>query len=157
METILQRARECHPDVTPRIITDNGPQFIARDFQQFIRLTGMTHVKTSPYYPQSNGKIERWHKTLKGECIRPQTPLSLEDARRIVAPLGAALQHRPLALRPRLRDPGRPPARPTPADLRRAGSQAGPSPPKEESETSSGPRPGQRRRHRYNDPDLSGG
>ena len=34
--------------------------------------------------PQSNGKIERWHKSLKGECIRPGTPLSLEDARRLV-------------------------------------------------------------------------
>ena len=45
----------------------------------------MTHVKTSPYYPQSNGKIERWFKTLKGGCIRTTTPLSLEDARRLVA------------------------------------------------------------------------
>jgi putative transposase len=45
----------------------------------------MTHVRTSPYYPQSNGKIERWHGTLKRECIRPGTPLSLEDARRLVA------------------------------------------------------------------------
>jgi putative transposase len=45
----------------------------------------MTHVKTSPYYPQSNGKIERWHRSLKSECIRPGTPLSLEDARRLVA------------------------------------------------------------------------
>jgi putative transposase len=44
----------------------------------------MTHVKTSPYYPQSNGKIERWHKTLKGECVRVQVPLSLDDARRLV-------------------------------------------------------------------------
>jgi len=44
----------------------------------------MTHVKTSPYYPQSNGKIERWHQSLKMECIRPRTPLSLEDARKIV-------------------------------------------------------------------------
>jgi transposase InsO family protein len=84
IETIIQRARELHPGVTPRIITDNGPQFIARDFKEFIRICGMTHVKTAPYYPQSNGKIERWHKTLKGECLRPQTPLSVEDARRVV-------------------------------------------------------------------------
>jgi hypothetical protein len=84
-ETILQRAREKFPDARPRVITDNGPQFIARDFKEFIRIAGMTHVKTSPYYPQSNGKIERWHKTLKGDCIRPKVPLSLEDARRIVA------------------------------------------------------------------------
>jgi transposase InsO family protein len=43
----------------------------------------MTHVRTSPDCPQSNGKIERWHKLLKGECIRPGTPLSLEDERRL--------------------------------------------------------------------------
>jgi hypothetical protein len=42
-------------------------------------------IRTSPYYPQSNGKLERFHKTLKGECIRPKTPLSLDDARRLVA------------------------------------------------------------------------
>ena len=44
----------------------------------------MTHVRTSPYYPQSNGKIERWHGTLKQECIRPGVLLSLEDARQVV-------------------------------------------------------------------------
>jgi hypothetical protein len=44
----------------------------------------MTHVRTSPFYPQSNGKIERWHKSLKAECIRPGTPLSPDDARRLV-------------------------------------------------------------------------
>ena len=85
IETIIQRARERFPGERPRIISDNGPQFIAKDFKEFIRICGMTHVKTSPYYPQSNGKIERWHKTLKGECIRVKTPLSLEDARRLVA------------------------------------------------------------------------
>jgi transposase InsO family protein len=83
--TIIQRAREKFPGEKPRIISDNGPQFIAKDFKEFIRIAGMTHVKTSPYYPQSNGKIERWHKTLKGECIRVQVPLSLDDARRLVA------------------------------------------------------------------------
>jgi putative transposase len=84
IETIIQRARERFPNERPRIISDNGPQFIAKDFKEFIRICGMIHVRTSPYYPQSNGKIERWHKALKGECIRVKTPLSLEDARRLV-------------------------------------------------------------------------
>src|ERR1017187_2245827 len=84
IEIILQAAKEKYPEARPRIISDNGPQFIAKDFKEFIRISGMTHVRTSPYYPQSNGKIERWHKSLKGECIRPGTPLSLDDARRLV-------------------------------------------------------------------------
>ena len=84
VEIVLQRARERFPEARPRIISDNGPQFIAKDFKQFIRLSGMTHVRTSPYYPQSNGKMERWHQSAKTECIRPQTPQSLEDALRIV-------------------------------------------------------------------------
>jgi hypothetical protein len=84
-EIVVQRAREKFPGEHPRIISDNGPQFIAKDFKQFIRLCGMTHVTTSPYYPQSNGKKERWFGTLKRECIRPGSPLSLEDARRLVA------------------------------------------------------------------------
>jgi putative transposase len=85
IEQIIQRGRERFPGVTPRIISDNGPQFIAKDFKEFIRICGMTHVKTSPYYPQSNGKIERFHRTIKGDCIRQETPLTLEDARRVVA------------------------------------------------------------------------
>jgi putative transposase len=84
IEVILERTKEKYPEAKPRIISDNGPQFIARDFKEFIRISGMTHVRTSPYYPQSNGKIERWHKSLKSECIRPGTPLSLDDALRLV-------------------------------------------------------------------------
>jgi putative transposase len=84
IEIVLQRAREKYPDAKPRIISDNGPQFLARDFKEFIRIAGMTHVRTSPYYPQSNGKLERWHKSLKSECIRPGTPLSQQDAERLI-------------------------------------------------------------------------
>jgi putative transposase len=50
IEMILERAKEKYPGARPRIISDNGPQFIARD---------LTHVRTSPFYPQSNGKIGR--------------------------------------------------------------------------------------------------
>ena len=84
IEIILERAKEQYPEARPRIISDNGPQFLAKDFKEFIRISGMTHVRTSPYYPQSNGKLERWHKSLKSECIRPGTPLSPEDARRLI-------------------------------------------------------------------------
>lgn len=81
---VIERAKEKFPGVTPRIISDNGPQFIAKDFKEYIRLSGMTHVRTSPYYPQSNGKLERFNRTMKSECIRPKTPVSLDDAIRIV-------------------------------------------------------------------------
>ena len=84
VEIILQRAKEAFPDAKPRIISDNGPQFIAKDFKQFIRISGMTHVRTSPYYPQSNGKLERYHRTIKSDCIRPGSPLTLQDAKRLV-------------------------------------------------------------------------
>ena len=84
IEIILLAAKELYPNEAPRIISDNGPQFIANDFKEFIRISGMTHVRTSPYYPQSNGKIERWHQSLKQECIRPGTPLSLANAKMIV-------------------------------------------------------------------------
>jgi transposase InsO family protein len=85
VECIAQRACEKVPEAKPRIISDNGPQFIAKDFKEFIRIAGMTHVRISPHYPQSNGKLERWHKTLKEDAIRVTPPSSLEDARRIVA------------------------------------------------------------------------
>ena len=48
IEIILEGAKEKYPGVKPRIISDNGPQFIARDFKEYIRISGMTHVRTSP-------------------------------------------------------------------------------------------------------------
>ena len=85
VEVIVERAREKHPGAKPRIISDNGPQFIAKDFKEFIRIAGMTHVRISPGYPQSNGKLERWHKTLKADAVRPASPRTLDEARSVVA------------------------------------------------------------------------
>jgi len=96
VEIIVQRALEAFPGVKPRIISDNGPRFIARDFKAFIRIKGMDHVRTSPYYPQSNGKLERWHKSLKSECIRPKAPLNIEEARRLVSSYVDDYNHRRL-------------------------------------------------------------
>jgi transposase InsO family protein len=85
VECILERAKELYPEARPRIISDNGPQFVAKDFKEFIRVSGMSHVRISPYYPQSNGKIERWHQTLKGEAVRPAQPATLAEAQQLVA------------------------------------------------------------------------
>ena len=64
-----------------RTISDDGPPFVARDVRGFIRLSGIAHVRTSPYDPLSDGKLERYHRTIKSGCIRPGVPLSLADAR----------------------------------------------------------------------------
>lgn len=85
VELIVQRAREKFPDASPRIISENGPQFVAKDFKEFIRLAGMTHVRTSPFHPQSNGKLERWHHSLKSEAVRLQSLSDREQAERVIA------------------------------------------------------------------------
>jgi len=85
VECILERAKELYPGARPRIISDNGPQFVAKDFKAFIRVSGMSHVRISPYYPQSNGKIERWHQTLKSDALRPAPPATLAEAQHLVA------------------------------------------------------------------------
>lgn len=84
VKVILQWAREKFPEARPRIISDNELQFIANSFREYIRICGITYVRTSPFYPQSSVKTERWHKSLKSKYIRPTTPLSLEDAQRVV-------------------------------------------------------------------------
>lgn len=96
VELIVQRALEHHPGAKPRIISDNGPQFIALDFKKYVRLVGLTHVRISPGYPQSNGKIERWHKTLKTSAIRVRPPSSLDEARDIVSDFVDDYNHRRL-------------------------------------------------------------
>jgi transposase InsO family protein len=80
VQTTLQRAVEKAGRSAENLISDNGRQFVARDFRHFLRVKGMKHVTTSPYYPQSNGKLERAHKTIKSEAIRKKVILSYEDA-----------------------------------------------------------------------------
>ena len=52
-ELVLQKAKEKYPEAHPRLISDNGPQFIARDFKQFVRLSGMDHDRRSPSGPET--------------------------------------------------------------------------------------------------------
>jgi transposase InsO family protein len=122
VECVVQRAREVHPGAAARVVSDNAPQFIARDFKEFIRVTGTSHVRTSRNDPQSNGKIERYHTTLRGDTIRVTPPSSLAEARAVVLRfvehsnsrrLHNAIGYVAPQRRPR-RPPGRHPRRPRP-------------------------------------------
>lgn len=84
VQITLQRAMEKYPEARPRLISDNGSQFLSKDFKEYLRECHLKHVRTSVNYPQSNGKIERFHRTIREEAIRKQSYVSLEDARKQV-------------------------------------------------------------------------
>ena len=85
VQITIQRALEKYPDTNPRLISDNGSQYISRDFAVFIKNAGLQHIRTSVAYPQSNGKIERYHRTINQECLRTKSLVNLEDARKQVS------------------------------------------------------------------------
>jgi transposase InsO family protein len=79
-EMVLMKARELYPDAHPRIITDNGSQFISKDFREPVSLLGMEQTFTGPAHPRSNGKLERFHRTFKSEHVRQTAYLNREEA-----------------------------------------------------------------------------
>jgi transposase InsO family protein len=85
VELTVQKAVEKYPNESPKLISDNGPQYKARDFEKFLKETGLQHVKISVGYPQSNGKMERFYRTLNEECLKLKTVLDINDARNIIA------------------------------------------------------------------------
>jgi len=85
IEIVLQKAVEKYPDQKPKLITDNGSQYLSKDFQIYLKEVGLQHIKTSPSYPQSNGKIERFHRSLEQECIRTTSMINLDDAKGQIA------------------------------------------------------------------------
>ena len=53
----------------PRLLSDNGPSYIASELAEWIDANGMSHVRGAPLHPQTQGKIERWHQTLKNRIL----------------------------------------------------------------------------------------
>jgi len=49
----------------PALLTDNGPRFLSRAIEEFLKMRAMKHIVASPYHPQTNGKLERYHRTAK--------------------------------------------------------------------------------------------
>ena len=53
----------------PRLLSDNGASYISGDLAEWLDHKGMSHVRGAPYHPQTQGKIERWHQTLKNRIL----------------------------------------------------------------------------------------
>src|ERR1700738_3050199 len=53
----------------PRLLSDNGSSYVAGDLARWLQDKGMEHVRGAPYHPQTQGKIERWHQTLKNRIL----------------------------------------------------------------------------------------
>lgn len=49
----------------PRLLSDNGPGFVAEALQSYLRHYGIRHIRSAPYHPMTQGKIERWHRSMK--------------------------------------------------------------------------------------------
>lgn len=81
VEITLEKALEKFPDYKPRIISDNGSQFISKDFSSYLKIHELNQVRTSVAYPQSNGKIERFHRSINNECLKIKSFIDIKDAR----------------------------------------------------------------------------
>ena len=64
------------------LLSDNGAGYISQQFNEYLRLVGIKHINASPFHPQTNGKIERYHRSLKGEInqLPYEIPIELKEA-----------------------------------------------------------------------------
>lgn len=69
----------------PRLLSDNGPSYVAGDLADWLGCRGMAHIRSAPYHPQTQGKIERWHQTLKNRILLEHAYLPGELEARVAA------------------------------------------------------------------------
>ena len=53
----------------PRLLSDNGPCYISGELSEYLQANGMKHTRGRPYHPQTQGKIERWHRSMKNQIL----------------------------------------------------------------------------------------
>ena len=53
----------------PRLLIDSGPSYISGELSDYLAEHGMTHTRGRPYHPQTQGKIERWHRSMKNQIL----------------------------------------------------------------------------------------
>lgn len=80
VENFVQRVKEKYPHAKPRLINDNGSQFISHDFKRLLQKLEIQQIFTRRNHPQTNGKIERMNGTVKQEALRPGQPADFQEA-----------------------------------------------------------------------------
>ena len=65
-----------------RLLSDNGPGYVSRAFRDYLGMVGIRHILAAPFHPQTNGKLERYHQTLKRDVnqVPYELPSDLEAA-----------------------------------------------------------------------------
>ena len=88
-----------------RLLSDNGSGYVSRAFRDHLNLVGIHHIRAAPYHPQTNGKLERYHQSIKHEVnqVPYEVPGDLEVA---IAGFVDYYNNRPLSQSPWQRDPG---------------------------------------------------
>jgi transposase InsO family protein len=84
VEDFIQRVKDQYPDAKPKLIHDNGSQFISIDFKKLVTRLEIQQVFTRRNHPQTNGKAERWNGLVKQEAIRPRSPESFQEAWNVI-------------------------------------------------------------------------
>jgi transposase InsO family protein len=69
----------------PRLLSDNGASYISGDLAEWLDKKNMRHIRGAPYHPQTQGKIERWHQTLKNRILLDNSYLPGDLEQRIAA------------------------------------------------------------------------
>ncbi len=85
MALVLQAALDRTPGATPEVVSDNGPEFINRDFVTVLKAQGLKQIRTRFYHPESNGVLERYHRTFREEGWGQAQPAAYPAAQALIA------------------------------------------------------------------------
>ena len=84
VQEAVDRTRMDQVPVTDRtrLLSDNGPGYVSRAFRDYLGMVGIKHILATPFHPQTNGKLERYHQTLKRDVnqVPYELPANLEAA-----------------------------------------------------------------------------
>jgi transposase InsO family protein len=96
VENFIAKNKEKYPFAKPKLIHDNGGQFVSHDFKKLMTTLEIQSVHTRRNHPQTNGKIERMNGTVKSEAIRPNAPADYQEAVQILNEYSYTYNHQRL-------------------------------------------------------------